>query len=199
MKDKFLNYIAEHYDELKQRFQAFCQNKHFDWDEDIFSDTILKCAEVIEKKSLEDSSDTGIESYFFKAFKTNIMREKQYSRNSKRDMNVANVGELYEDWYNQNCISSNEKLLKDLKTDFSALYLLHKIDQEYGSELCHLFTLKYYCGYTYKQLQNKFPNIPKLRDTLLNMKKWLMANVSKEDIQHSFEKKYDQFFGLQEI
>lgn len=199
MKDTFLHYIANHYNELKQRFQAFCQNKHFDWDEDIFSDTILKCSEVIGKKGLEDKSDVGIENYFFKAFKTNIQREKQYSRNSKRDMNVGDVGVLYENWFNANNISSTEKLLKDLKTDYSALYLLHRIDEQYGSELCHLFTLKYYCSYTYKQLQNKFPNIPKLRDTLLNMKKWLMANVSKEEIQHSFEKKYDQLFGLQEF
>lgn len=192
MTNTFLEHIAKNYEQLKQRFQAFCQNKHYTWDYDIFQDTILKCAELIDKKGLKDDSAKGCENYLFKAFKTNLQREKQYSRNQKRDANVTNVSELFEDWYNSNNVSSQEKLTKDLKTDFSALYLLSKVDEQYGGELSHLFTEKYYLGETYKQLQKKHPNIPKLRDQLLDMKRWLMSTVSKEEIDRAFQQKFGE-------
>lgn len=187
----FLSHIADNYESLKNRFKSFCQSKHYKWDDDIFGDTILKCADLIEKKGLNDATPQGVENYLFKAFKTNTMRETQYSRNAKRDSNVENVGELFEEWYNSSNITSQEKLLKDLRTDYTALYLLDKVDMEYGSELSHIFTLKYYLGHTYKELQEKYPTIPRLRDKLLTMKKWLQSNVSKQEIQRSFEKKFD--------
>ena len=91
MKDEeiFLNYINNHYQLLKNKYRKFCKEKDYQWDEDIYSDTILKCYEAIERKGkMEDPSDQGIENYFFRSFKQNLQREKQYCRVSKRDLNI---------------------------------------------------------------------------------------------------------------
>ena len=86
---KFLNYINDNYTKLKHKYARYCKENNIQWDEDTFSDTILKCYDAIKKKGgLDDCTDQGIENYFFKSFKMNIMREKQYARNMKRDLNV---------------------------------------------------------------------------------------------------------------
>ena len=117
----FLNYINDHYNELKRKYFKFCQEKQYDWDEDIFSSTILKCYDCIVKKGgLKDKSAHGIESYFFIAFRNNIMNEQRYSRNKKRDRNINSdsINDLYEVWYNANNNDARVKIVNDLFKDF---------------------------------------------------------------------------------
>ena len=74
--DKFMHYINDHYNHLKYKYINFCREKGYQWDEDIFQDTILKCHDAINKKGkLQDTTDYGIESYFFISFKMNLKRE----------------------------------------------------------------------------------------------------------------------------
>ena len=52
MKDgqKFLKHINDNYTLLKNKYRRFCKEKDYEWDEDIYSDTIIKCYEAIERK-----------------------------------------------------------------------------------------------------------------------------------------------------
>lgn len=190
IKDKFLQWAGAHLEEQQDKLRKFCSNKRLEWDEDIFSETVLKTAEKIMRKGIEDPSEKGYESYLFKAFTQNTKREKQYSRNARRDRNIENLNELYENYCNTTMSTAQEKLLSDLRKDFSAVYVLSKVEHEYGSESARLFTEKFYIGHTYKDLQRRFPEHKKLRDKLLEMKRWAMINITREEVDAAFSVEY---------
>ena len=185
---KFINYINDHYDLLKNRYRRFCSEKHYDWDDDIFGDTIVKCYDAIERKGgLNDHTDQGIEDYFFRSFKQNLQREKQYCRVAKRDYNVTTdeVNQLYEDKYNRDNDSSLIKLKNDLYIDFATLYIMQRVEQEFDSEHFLLFRLKTLCNLTYRQLQDK-TRLRGVRQKFLTVKNWVKSNVTKQEVNDAF-------------
>lgn len=188
----FINYISEHYDELKAKYKAFCGLNGYNWDWDIFQDTIMKCYDAIAKKGhLNDTTPQGIENYMFISFKLNIKREGQYARNQKRDLNITsdNINDVYEEWYNSNHTTSRQKLLTDLWTDFSTLYIMNVVEQNFSQEDFYLFKLKTLCNYTYKQVQDK-TNEKRVRQRIVDIKNWLKANVKKDDVKEAFNDIY---------
>lgn len=189
----FINYINDHYQTLKNKYRRFCIEKQYDWDEDIFSDTILSCYTAIEKKgSLNDKTNQGIENYFFRSFKQNLQREKQYCRVSKRDMNYNsdNINDVYEEWYNENNSPARVKLLNDLWKDFLVLFIMTKVEDNFDSEHFLLFRLKYLIPQmTYKKLQEK-TQAKKCRQKVVNVKNWVKDNVSKDEAKKIFTLMY---------
>ena len=191
-QDKFMHYINDHYNHLKFKYINFCKEHNYVFDEDIFSDTILKCYEAINKKGkLEDTTDQGIQNYFFISFKMNLKREGQYARNMKRDLNVSSddIGELYETWYNDNNVSAMEKIKSDLFKDFSVLYIMTCVEDNFDTEHFYLFKLKTLGNLTYKQLQDK-TKIKASRQKVINVKNWLKDNVTKDMIKSAFNAMY---------
>ena len=191
----FINYINDHYDELYYKYRQFCKEKNYAWDEDIFQDTILKCYEAIERKGkLEDTSNQGIENYFFISFKMNLKREGQYARNQKRDLNYSSekISSAYEDFYNKTKTPAIDKIKNDLFVDFSTLYIMMKIEDNFDNEHFYLFKLKTLCGYTYKQLADK-TRIKGVRQKVLDVKNWLRDNVKKEEVKDAFYELYGMY------
>ena len=191
-QDLFINYINQHYDELKAKYKAFCGLNGYNWDEDIYSDTILKCYDAIAKKGhLNDTTSQGIENYMFISFKLNIKREGQYARNMKRDLNITsdNINGIYEEWYNDNNTTSRTKLLTDLWKDFSTLYIMNEVESNFPPEDFYLFKLKTLCNMTYKEVQEK-TNEKRIRQRIVDIKNWLKANVKKEDVKTAFYEIY---------
>ena len=191
--EKFLQHINDNYNILKSKYRKFCIEKHYDWDEDIFSDTILKCYDTIVKNDgLVDNSPYGMESYFFRSFKQNLQREKQYCRVAKRDMNVSSddVMELYEDYCNEHKDSSTKKLKSDLYKDFSALYLMLQVEKAFDDEHQHLFKLKTFIpNMTYKRLQQT-TGCKSCRQKVIDVRNWLRENVTKDEVNKAFLKVY---------
>lgn len=188
----FINYISDHYNQLYYKYRQFCKEKDYQWDEDIFQDTIVNCYSAITKKGkLQDTSNQGIENYFFKSFKMNLMREKQYARNQKRDLNVEadDVDVMYEEWCNNNKEDSRTKILSDMWKDFSCLYIMMLVEDNWDDEHFYLFRLKHLCNMTYKQLTDK-TGIKGVRQKILDVKQWLKDNLTKEDINKAFQLAY---------
>jgi hypothetical protein len=189
----FIKYINDNYQLLKNKYRKFCSEKHYDWDEDVFSDTILKCHDAIKRKGkLEDKTAQGIENYFFRSFKQNIQREKQYCRVSKRDLNITsdNINNIYEDWYNKFNDSSINKIKSDLYKDFSVLYIMHKVEEEFDGEHFYLFKLKSLMpDMTYKKLQAK-THCTSCRQKVVDVKNWVKQNISKKEITDAFQRIY---------
>ena len=188
----FINYISDHYNQLYYKYRQFCKEKDYQWDEDIFQDTIVNCYSAISKKGkLQDTSNQGIENYFFKSFKMNLMREKQYARNQKRDLNVEadDVDVMYEEWCNNNKEDSRTKILSDMWKDFSCLYIMMLVEDNWDDEHFYLFRLKHLCNMTYKQLTDK-TGIKGVRQKILDVKQWLKDNLTKEDINKAFQLAY---------
>lgn len=188
---KFIKYINDNYDELFNRFQAFCNDKRYTFDADIFQDTIVKCYTLIDKQGyLKDTSNKGIENYFFMSFKQNLQREKQYARNQKRDDNVVNLSAVNE-MYQNSKLTQEEKLQSDLYKDFATLYLLHKVEDNFDAEHFYLFRLKTFTNMTYAQLAEK-TGIKGVRQKVVNVKNFLKSNVKQEDIRKEFDEIYGE-------
>lgn len=188
----FINYISGHYNQLYYKYRQFCKEKYYQWDEDIFQDTIVNCYSAITKKGkLQDTSNQGIENYFFKSFKMNLMREKQYARNQKRDLNVEadDVDVMYEEWTNNNKEDARTKIVSDMWKDFSCLYIMMLVEEQFDDEHFYLFRLKHLCNMTYKQLTDK-TGIKGVRQKILDVKQWLKDNLTKEDINKAFQLAY---------
>lgn len=189
----FINYINNHYQELYNRFQAFCNNKNYKFDEDIFQDTILKCYNLIYRKGLEDISDKGIENYFFMSFKQNLQRESQYARNQKRDDNVVNLSGAYSEYLNS-LLTQKEKLKSDLYKDFATLYLLSAAEEHFDYEHFNLFRQKTFDkNMTYAKLQEK-TGLKGVRQKVVDVKNWLKNNVSQSEVKREFEAIYGDLF-----
>lgn len=184
----FLNYINDHYTQLKNKYFKFCQEKQYTWDEDIFSDTIIKCYESIVKRGIKDKTPQGIENYFFKAFKNNIMNERRYSRIKKRDNNITsdNINELYENWYNSNFSDARVKIINDLFKDFSILYIMMQVESNFDSEHFYLFKVKTLVpDMTFKKLADT-TKIKASRRKTIEVMHWVKENIKKEDVRKLF-------------
>lgn len=186
---KFLNWINRNYEEQKSKLKAFCADKNYEWDEDIFCDTYLKIYDKILKDKLKDDSDAGFDGYFFMSFKINTIRSKQYASVTKRDGNVINLNGAYEEYSNNNKLTEREKLLSDLFKDYATLYLLKKAEDNFDGEHFYLFRLKTFDNMTYRELAER-TGIKGVRQKVVNVKNWLKGNVSKEEIKKSFEEDY---------
>ena len=182
--DKFLNWVGEHHDELQYRYKKFCSNHRLIYDDDVFSDTILKCYNLIEKNGINDDSEKGYDDYLFVAFRNNLKREKQYSRNAKKK-EIENVNDKYEDYYNNTNDSPTKKILKDLKEDYSTLYIINKVEENFPKEYTYCFKLKFLYKLTYKQLQ-KLSKVKNSRQKVIDVIHWLKENLSKQELDDAF-------------
>ena len=186
--NKFLQWINDNYDSLKQHHQAYCLNTKQKWDEDIFADTYLKIYEKILKDGIKDDSPRGFECYMFMAFKSNIKRESQYARNAKKDENNANLPILQEIYLNTQ-LTEREKLVQDLQKDYFTLRILEKIEKHFPPEDCRLFKIKLFENLTYKQL-TEITGVKGIRQKIVDIKNWIKENITKEELIKEFNEKF---------
>jgi hypothetical protein len=192
-KETFINHISSHYEELQCKFKEYCRLNNYQWDWDIFQDTIVKCHELIGKRGLLNKTPYGIESYFFVSFRNNVRREKQYARNVKRDLNYSseNIGRAYEDWYNANKLTTRDKIISDLWKDYATLYIMTRVEQNFNPEYFYLYRLKTLGLMTYKQIREK-TNIKSARKKILEVSDWVKHNITKEEIKTEFDEQFGE-------
>lgn len=189
--DEWLSFIGENYDVIKRENRAWCESsKGMPWDEDVFQDTIVKCYESIRRNGLKRTSPQDKKNYLFKSFKMNLLRERQYPFNARRDRNCEDVGGMYERWYNSEYSNAREKLVSDLWKDFATLYVLTYVDDHFPADYSHTFKLKLLCGYTYRQLKDR--GIELSRTKVLAVKNYLKDNLSRDDVRNAFYEIYGE-------
>ena len=190
----FINYIGEHYDEIQTHIKMLCGRNKERFDEDIFHDSVIRCFNCIKKKgTMKDPSAYGMESYLIRSYFTNVKESKRACNTSKRDANITGdkVGELYEDWYNNHNNDAMTKIKSDLYKDFSTLYIMMKVEEQFDNEHFYLFRLKTLCEMTYKQLCEK-TSVKGCRQKVVEVKNWLKENLSKEEINNAFYQMYGE-------
>lgn len=187
--EKFNEWINHNYDSFKKKMIAYCSSKKMNFDEDVFHETLVKLIEKIEKNGMLQADDKGFENYFFKAFKRNIKREKQYARNAKRDDNIKNINGLYEKYLAKTNVT--DKIQNDAYIDFAVLYCIRKAENVFDEKIVRLFCIKYFSPHmTYKKLSDNTDE-KNIRQKLLNLKNWMKNNISEEEIMKAFKKKYE--------
>ena len=196
MKDDtlFLDYLGKNYENVKTKLKMLCGRNGQQFSEDFYHEAIIRCTKAIQKKGkLNDTSPYGIESYLIKSY-MNLPREEARScKNSKRDNNYNsdNIQELYESWYNTNNTSATEKIQSDLYKDFSTLYIMTMVEQNFDQEHFYLFRIKTLGGLTYKQVCER-SNCKGCRQKILEVKEWLKQNVTKEDVTKAYYEIYGE-------
>lgn len=79
----FMEFIGDNYYQEKSKLQKLCNGYNsILFDEDIFHDTIIKVNDVIDTKHY---SPEVYDRYINKSFRTNLVRDKLYHRNSKTE------------------------------------------------------------------------------------------------------------------
>jgi hypothetical protein len=184
---RYLEWISTNYNELQLHLKKYCSNQRYKWDEDVFSQTYLNVYERIQKKGLEDPTEQGFLNFTFISFKFNTIRASQYCSVKKRiDKNDDEINKMYEDYYNANNDTSDVKVMRDLKTDFSALYLAQKAEENCEVENYRLWKMKMFMNLTYKQLAEKTGD-KQSRQKVLQVKNWLKEHISKKEIDKAFD------------
>ena len=185
----FINYINDNYSGVTNTLRILCVQRQQTFDEDTFHESILRCHKAINKKGyLQDKSAYGITSYLIRSYFNLVKEEKRSARNAKRDMNYDsdNITNLYEDWYNDHNLDAREKIVGDMFKDFSTLYIMMVVEQNFDSEHFYLFKLKELLpNMTYKKLAEK-TKMRGVRQKVVEVKRWLKDNVTKENIRKEF-------------
>lgn len=192
-EDNFLNYCGKHYEEIEQKIKMLCGRNGHQFNKDYLHSIILRCYKAVKKKGkLNDDSDYGIQSYIIVSYFNMVREEARSAKNAKRDLNYTsdNISSLYEQYYNENNDSSRVKIAKDLFLDFSTLYLITVVEKNFPPEDAYLFKIKHLANMTYRDVFNK-TNIKGCRQRILDVKKWLQENVTKEELKNAFNKQFN--------
>ena len=189
--DKWMQVISLKYNEIKEGFRMECRKTMTEFDEDIFHSTILNCYNTIKLKGLSDLTMQGMKNYLFRSFKMNTKREALYMRNARRDFNISGSDAM--SIYERNGLyeeTTEEKIRKQLLNDYSVVYILNLVEENFDTISFYCFRLKWLIP---KMTYQKLREITKVKDCkkrCVDIVKWLKLNVNRGDILTDFEKKY---------
>ena len=110
----------------------------------------------------------------------------------KRDNNISsdNINELYENWYNSNFSDARVKITNDLFKDFSILYIMTQVEDNFDNEHFYLFRVKTLVPeMTFKKLAET-TKIKASRRKVIEVTHWIKEHIRKEDIRKLFYNMY---------
>lgn len=186
---RFLKFANDNYDDFKKKWRKYLYDRQIEFDEDVYSDTILKVFDYIRANGIKDTTDSGMANYWFKAFNINIKREKQYSRNANLDKNIDATEELDKETNGDDELQM--KIRRQVFDDWSIVYILRLVENNFDSISFHCFRLYYVLDkMTYQRLRE----ITKVKDAkkrVVMVKNWLKDNLTKKDLEKEFSNYYD--------
>lgn len=138
--NKFLAFLSNNFPKIKDKFKKEITKSGLKFDEDVFSDTMIKCSEKLENSECIDGK---MIAYFWMAFKHNTLRELKYMRNKTTNKIPSDLIEESYDVYDE--FNSISKMIID----------------EFGGDMYQLFAL-HANGTPYNELI-KLSNDPKLK------------------------------------
>ena len=186
---RFLQFANEHYEDYKKKWAKYLYDRQVDFDEDVFSETVLKVYDYINTNGIKDDSDSGLANYWFKSFNTNIKREKQYSRNVNRDKNIDATEELSKEMNGE--YELQLKIRRHVFEDWSIVYILRLVEDNFDSISFHCFRLYYILDkMTYSKLR-EITKVPDSKKRVVTIKNWLKDNLTKQKMEKEFSKYYD--------
>lgn len=186
--DKWLQYIGTIYEEYRMKYFKMANDLNYKVSEDMLNDTILACYNSIARNNLSDTSEQGMRNYLFRAFKVNLNAVSNYDKRKDVVDDLTTIAEQYE---NQG-EAAYQKIKKQLYEDFSVIYILNKVEDNFDSISFHCFRLKFMLPCTYQRLRE----ITKVRDAkkrVVKVMKWIRLNITKQEILTNFKKTYPCF------
>lgn len=186
--DRWLQYIGTIYEEYRMKYFKMATQLNYNVNEDMLNDTILSCYNSIARNNLSDTTEQGMRNYLFRAFKVNLNAISNYDK--RKDV-VDDLSSLAEQYENQGEATYN-KIKKQLLEDYSVIYLLNKVEDNFDTITFNVFRLKTMVPCTYQRLRE----ITKVKDAkkrVIKVMKWIRENVTKQEILTNFKKTYPCF------
>jgi hypothetical protein len=129
------------------------------FDEDVYNDTILKVYDSILKGA---DTQGDLNGYWFKSFKNNLNRNKDYSHKKKRD--DTDVIELLKDKeYEENNVNLYYSTISDI---------LLKVKHKFYRKTFEVFRMYLLCDMSYEQL-NSITGLCDCKERISRVKKWI--------------------------
>lgn len=129
------------------------------FDEDIYNDTIIKVYESILKGADTEGDLVG---YWFKSFKNNLNRNKDYShKKNKDDIDVMDV--LKEKEYEENNINLYYSTISDI---------LLKVKHQFNKKTFEVFRMYLLCNMSYEKL-NELTGLSDCKERISKVRRWL--------------------------
>lgn len=129
------------------------------FDEDVYNETILKVYDSILKGA---DTQGDLNGYWFKSFKNNLNRNKDYSHKKKRD--DTDVIELLKDKeYEENNVNLYYSTISDI---------LLKVKHKFDRKTFEVFRMYLLCDMSYEQL-NSITGLCDCKERISKVKKWI--------------------------
>lgn len=186
--DKWLQYIGTIYEEYRKKYFRMANDLNYNVNEDMFNDTILACYNSIARNNLSDTTEKGMRNYLFRAFKINLNAVSNYDK--RKDI-VDDLSALAEQYENQGEATYN-KIKKQLFEDYSVIYLLNKVENNFDTITFNVFRLKTMVPCTYQRLR-EITKIKDCKKRVVKVNRWLRENITEKEILTNFKKQYPCF------
>lgn len=186
--DKWLQYIGTIYEEYRKKYFKMANDLNYNVNEDVLNDTILACYYSIARNNLSDTTEQGMRNYLFRAFKVNLNAISNYDK--RKDI-VDDLTALAEQYENQG-ETTYLKIKKQLFDDYSLIYILEQVENNFDTLTFNVFRLKTMLPCTYQRLRE----ITKVKDAkkrVVKVNKWLRENMTRQKILTNFKKQYPCF------
>lgn len=156
-KNRFMFFLSKNFQEIKENFKRQITALGFVFDDDVFSETIIKCNEKIDEK-YQNLNDDEMINYFWQAFRINTMRELKYLRNNTTDtfpVLYENEETSYEKFENV-----SEMIISRFGEDLYNLFMLHANGMSYKElgKISDIKNLKYQFRCVREYVRENYPN-----------------------------------------
>ena len=186
--DKWLQYIGTIYEEYRMKYFKMANDLNYNVNEDMLNDTILACYNSIARNNLSDTTEQGMRNYLFRAFKVNLNAVSNYDK--RKDV-VDDLSALAEQYENQGEATYN-KIKKQLLEDYSLIYILEQVENNFDTITFHCFRLKTMLPCTYQRLR-EITKVKDCKKRVVKIMKWLRENITEKEILTNFKKQYPCF------
>ena len=186
--DKWLQYIGTIYEEYRMKYFKMATQLNYNVNEDMLNDTILACYNSIARNNLSDTTEQGMRNYLFRAFKVNLNAISNYDK--RKDV-VDDLTALAEQYETQGEATYN-KIKKQLFEDYSLIYILEQVENNFDTITFNVFRLKTMLPCTYQRLR-EITKVKDCKKRVVNVMKWVRNNITKKEILTNFNKTYPCF------
>ena len=186
--DRWLQYIGTIYEEYRMKYFKMANDLNYNVNEDMLNDTILACYNSIARNNLSDTTEQGMRNYLFRAFKVNLNAISNYDK--RKDV-VDDLTALAEQYETQGEATYN-KIKKQLFDDYSLIYILEQVENNFDTITFHCFRLKTMLPCTYQRLR-EITKVKDCKKRVVKVNKWLRENMTRQDIYNAFISDYPSF------
>ena len=186
--DKWLQYIGTIYEEYRMKYFKMATQLNYNVNEDMLNDTILACYNSIARNNLSDTTEQGMRNYLFRALKVNLNAISNYDK--RKDV-VDDLTALAEQYENQGEATYN-LIKKQLLEDYSLIYILEQVENNFDTITFHCFRLKTMLPCTYQRLR-EITKVKDCKKRVVKVNKWLRENMTRQEIYNAFIHDYPSF------